>query len=48
VPLPGSTEYVEKEVDDLRANAFAYLNVDVGVAGPDFRVIASSAKWGDL
>jgi Zn-dependent M28 family amino/carboxypeptidase len=22
--LIGSTEYVEKEVDDLRANAFAY------------------------
>ncbi|KAJ6187672.1 hypothetical protein N7519_002580 [Penicillium mononematosum] len=39
--LIGSTEYVEKEVDDLRANAFAYLNVDVGVAGPDFRVSAS-------
>ncbi|KAJ5208878.1 hypothetical protein N7449_003257 [Penicillium cf. viridicatum] len=39
--LIGSTEHVEKEVDDLRANAFAYLNVDVGVAGPDFRVSAS-------
>ncbi|KAG0159338.1 hypothetical protein PDIDSM_6860 [Penicillium digitatum] len=39
--LIGSTEHVEKEVDDLRANAFAYLNVDVGVAGPNFRVSAS-------
>ncbi|KAJ5944174.1 hypothetical protein N7516_004342 [Penicillium verrucosum] len=39
--LIGSTEHVEKEVDDLRANAFAYLNVDVGVSGPDFRVSAS-------
>ncbi|CAI7674198.1 unnamed protein product [Penicillium viridicatum] len=39
--LIGSTEHVEKEVDDLRENAFAYLNVDVGVAGPDFRVSAS-------
>lgn len=39
--LIGSTEHVEKEIDDLRANAFAYLNVDVGVAGPDFRVSAS-------
>ncbi|CAG8338784.1 unnamed protein product [Penicillium salamii] len=39
--LIGSTEHVEKEVDDLRANAYAYLNVDVGVAGPDFRVSAS-------
>lgn len=39
--LIGSTEHVEKEIEDLRANAFAYLNVDVGVAGPDFRVSAS-------
>ncbi|KAJ5550975.1 hypothetical protein N7461_005673 [Penicillium sp. DV-2018c] len=39
--LIGSTEHVEKETDDLRANAFAYLNVDVGVSGPNFRVSAS-------
>ncbi|KXG46949.1 Peptidase M28 [Penicillium griseofulvum] len=39
--LIGSTEHVEKEIDDLRANAFAYLNVDVGVSGPDFHVSAS-------
>ncbi|KAJ5960341.1 Peptidase M28 [Penicillium vulpinum] len=39
--LIGSTEYVEKEIDDLRANAFAYLNVDVAVSGPDFGVSAS-------
>jgi hypothetical protein len=39
--LIGSTEHVEKEVEDLRANAYAYLNVDVGVSGPNFRVAGS-------
>ncbi|KAJ5095444.1 hypothetical protein NUU61_004800 [Penicillium alfredii] len=39
--LIGSTEYVEKNAESLRENAFAYLNVDVGVSGPDFRVSAS-------
>lgn len=39
--LIGSTEHVEKEVEELRANAYAYLNVDVGVAGSDFRASAS-------
>lgn len=29
----GSTEHVEANMDDLRANAVAYLNVDVGVTG---------------
>lgn len=39
--LIGSTEYVEKEVDDLRANAYAYLNVDVGVSGTEFYAAGS-------
>ncbi|CAL5872538.1 uncharacterized protein PFLUO_LOCUS6802 [Penicillium psychrofluorescens] len=39
--LIGSTEHVEKEVDALRARAYAYLNVDVGVSGPNFRVAAA-------
>ncbi|OJJ51523.1 hypothetical protein ASPZODRAFT_2107315 [Penicilliopsis zonata CBS 506.65] len=39
--LIGSTEHVEDRVDALRADAYAYLNVDVGVSGPDFRVAAS-------
>ncbi|THC95746.1 hypothetical protein EYZ11_004785 [Aspergillus tanneri] len=32
----GSTEHVEKELQTLRDNAYAYLNVDVGVGGKDF------------
>ncbi|KAJ5996899.1 hypothetical protein N7522_008559 [Penicillium canescens] len=39
--LIGSTEHVENEIEELRANAFAYLNVDVGVSGSKFRVSAS-------
>ncbi|KAJ6115927.1 hypothetical protein N7523_006344 [Penicillium sp. IBT 18751x] len=39
--LIGSTEYVEKEVDHLRKNAYAYLNVDVGVSGSEFRAAGS-------
>ncbi|ORX99681.1 hypothetical protein BCR34DRAFT_495204 [Clohesyomyces aquaticus] len=35
----GSTEHVEANIDDLRANALAYINVDVGVTG--------SALWAD-
>ncbi|KAF2262806.1 N-acetylated-alpha-linked acidic dipeptidase 2 [Lojkania enalia] len=31
--LIGSTEHVEANIDDLRANAIAYINVDVGVIG---------------
>jgi hypothetical protein len=31
--LIGSTEHVEANMDDLRANAIAYINVDVGVTG---------------
>ncbi|KAF2200718.1 Zn-dependent exopeptidase [Delitschia confertaspora ATCC 74209] len=29
----GSTEHVEDNIDELRANALAYINVDVGVSG---------------
>ncbi|KAI9844746.1 MAG: hypothetical protein M1837_005279 [Sclerophora amabilis] len=39
--LIGSTEWVEDNVDYLRRNAFAYLNVDTGVSGSDFRAAAS-------
>lgn len=39
--LIGSTEYVEKEVENLRKNAYAYLNVDVGVSGSEFRAAGS-------
>lgn len=39
--LIGSTEYVEKEVENLRANAYAYLNVDVGVSGSEFHASGS-------
>jgi hypothetical protein len=34
--LIGSTEHVEANLDRLRADAFAYLNVDVAVGGQDF------------
>lgn len=39
--LIGSTEYVEREVEKLRANAYAYLNVDVGVSGSEFHASGS-------
>ncbi|OAX82630.1 hypothetical protein ACJ72_03023 [Emergomyces africanus] len=39
--LIGSTEHVENDVDELRHNGFAYLNVDVGVSGNKFRASAS-------
>lgn len=44
--LVGSTEYVEDNVEYLRANGVAYLNVDVGVYGPDplFRA-SGSPVW---
>jgi hypothetical protein len=44
--LVGSTEYVEDNIDLLRENAVAYLNVDVGVYGPDpvFRA-SGSPVW---
>ena len=42
--LIGSTEYVEDNLDYLRANGVAYLNVDVGVSGSTFRA-AGSPLW---
>ncbi|KAI9698619.1 MAG: hypothetical protein M1820_007418 [Bogoriella megaspora] len=39
--LIGSTEYVEENVDLLRRDGVAYLNVDVGVTGDRFRAAAS-------
>ncbi|KAL4896978.1 Zn-dependent exopeptidase [Aspergillus ambiguus] len=36
--LIGSTEHVEKELEALKKDAYAYINVDVGVAGKDFEV----------
>nr|POF04190.1 putative glutamate carboxypeptidase 2 [Quercus suber] len=36
VGLMGSSEYVEDNLDDLRANAVAYINVGVGITGADF------------
>ena len=32
----GSTEYVEEHIENLRKNAIAYVNVDVGVTGDAF------------
>jgi N-acetylated-alpha-linked acidic dipeptidase len=37
----GSTEYVEDHIDELRTVGVAYLNVDAGVVGPNFRAAAS-------
>lgn len=37
----GSTEYVEDHIEDIRDNAIAYLNVDVGVVGDKFRALGS-------
>ncbi|KAF9631558.1 putative glutamate carboxypeptidase protein [Lasiodiplodia theobromae] len=37
----GSTEYVEDHINDIRENAIAYLNVDVGVVGDKFRALGS-------
>jgi len=39
--LIGSTEYVEGHMDALRANAYAYLNVDVAVGGNVFKASGS-------
>lgn len=39
--LIGSTEYVEDNIERLRQDGFAYINVDVGVSGPNFRAAAS-------
>ena len=39
--LVGSTEHVEARLEDLRRDGVAYLNVDVGVLGDEFRAAAS-------
>ena len=39
--LIGSTEHVEKELETLRVDAYAYINVDVAVSGQNFRAAAS-------
>lgn len=39
--LIGSTEHVEDRLEELRDDGVAYLNVDVGVVGPNFWAAAS-------
>lgn len=39
----GSTEWVERERDNLIANALGYINLDMAVTGPDFGSSASPA-----
>lgn len=39
--LIGSTEYVEKNLDLLRENAYAYINLDDAITGTDFRAAGS-------
>ncbi|KAL7921761.1 hypothetical protein ACQKWADRAFT_294374 [Trichoderma austrokoningii] len=39
--LIGSTEFVEKNVDSLRDNAFAYINLDTVISGSEFRASGS-------
>ncbi|KAH0494476.1 hypothetical protein TgHK011_001093 [Trichoderma gracile] len=39
--LIGSTEFVEKNVDSLRENAFAYINLDTVVSGGELRASGS-------
>jgi len=39
--LIGSTEYVENNMDILRRDAFAYINVDVAVGGTEFKASGS-------
>jgi N-acetylated-alpha-linked acidic dipeptidase len=39
--LLGSTEWVEQNRAELQAKAVAYINADVGVAGPDFAASAT-------
>lgn len=46
--LVGSTEWVEENVDWLRADAVAYVNVDVAVAGGEFYAQASPILKGIL
>ncbi|KAI9815350.1 MAG: hypothetical protein M1827_002831 [Pycnora praestabilis] len=39
--LIGSTEYVEDNIEEIRRNGFAYLNVDVAVTGSKFSASGS-------
>lgn len=39
--LIGSTEFVERNLDELRANAYAYINLDGVVSGSHFRAAGS-------
>ncbi|KAK1768195.1 Zn-dependent exopeptidase [Phialemonium atrogriseum] len=39
--LIGSTEYVEKHIDSLREDAFAYINLDTAVTGDTFHAAGS-------
>ncbi|TVY25057.1 putative glutamate carboxypeptidase [Lachnellula hyalina] len=39
--LIGSTEYVEKNIEQLRKDAFIYINVDVAVGGTEFKAAGS-------
>lgn len=39
--LIGSTEYVEKRLEDLRNDGYAYINVDVAVSGDKLRASGS-------
>ncbi|KAK7943404.1 glutamate carboxypeptidase [Apiospora aurea] len=39
--LIGSTEYVENNLDELRDNAWAYINLDTAVTGTDFAASGS-------
>lgn len=39
--LIGSTEYVENNLDNLRENAFAYINLDTAVAGGELHASGS-------
>lgn len=39
--LIGSTEWVEDNMEELRRDAFAYMNVDTAVSGRDFKASAS-------
>lgn len=46
--LIGSTEHVENRLSDLRLNGFAYVNVDVAVAGSNFTAAGSPVFGGVL
>ncbi|KAI5862628.1 Zn-dependent exopeptidase [Durotheca rogersii] len=39
--LIGSTEFVENNLEALQKNAFAYINLDTAVSGPEFHAAAS-------